>query len=166
MKTPINWKDQVVENPNTFLEEDVVINGVTYKKHTKFTGEVIQKGTPMNAANFNDMDMGGIEGILIGLNNTDHIRKLEDKTKGLEGERIAVTLTNSQKYPFNNSKKTVSLGTIRNTKDYTVLVEVLSKEGGGVGDIEISDKQTNGFKIAFTGGASSVSVNCIVQGGI
>lgn len=166
MEIPVIWKDRVVEHPHTVILTPTKIDGKDCYVIEKYPGEVVEQGTPMNAKNLNDMDFKGIEGILIGLNNTDHIRKLEDKTKGLEGEQIAVTLTNSQKYPFNNSKKTVSLGTIRNTKDYTVLVEVLSKEGGGVGDIEISDKQTNGFKIAFTGGASSVSVNCIVQGGI
>ena len=34
-----------------------------------------------------------------------------------------------------------------------------------VGDVVVYDKQVNGFKIAFTGSAKSVTVRCFVQGG-
>ena len=76
-----------------------------------------------------------------------------------------MTLTNSATYPFNNSIKTVALSKNKNKKDYTVLVEVLSAVGGGVGEIRVTDKLLNGFKIEFSGAAKSVVVNCIVQGG-
>lgn len=85
---------------------------------------------------------------------------------GLVGEKIIVTLTNTQVYPHNNSKKTVQLPVSRNNMDYTVECEVVSVTGGSVGDFEFSDKLLNGFKIAFTGSAKSVTVNCYVRGGI
>ena len=50
--------------------------------------------------------------------------------------------------------------------DYTVDCEVVSATGGAVGDFEFSDKLKNGFKIAFTGSARSVTVDCYVRGGI
>ena len=167
MEIPVIWKDRVVEHPHTVILTPAKIDGKDCYVIEKYPGEVVEQGTPMNAKNLNDMDFKGIEGILIGLHNSDYIRKLQDKVNGLTGEQIQVTLTNTKNYPFNNSKKTVPLGYLRNTKDYSVIVEVLSKDGtGGVGDITVSDKQLNGFKIEYSGGASSVTVNCIVQGGV
>lgn len=163
MKEPIFWKDHVVEFPNRYQETDLG-NGLV--QHVKSPGQVVQQGTPINARNLNDMDRGGIEGILTSLVVAQHVKQLGQTVKGLEGDRIAVTLTSSQNYPFNNSKRTVSLETDRNTKDYTVLVEVLSKTGGGIGDIIVSEKLLNGFKIEYTGAAKKVDVICVVQGGI
>lgn len=91
---------------------------------------------------------------------------LHDKTESLEGLILEVTLTNSSKYPFNNSVKTLAFGSgdLRNNKDYTVTAEAEPADGF-VGDIVISDKMLNGFKVAFTGSAKSVKVKCYVQGG-
>ena len=163
MKNPIFFKDHVVEYPNRYLENDLGNNLVSL---TKSPGTVVQQGTPLNASNFNNVDLGGIQGILVGLLTAQHAHQLSQKVEGLEGEQIEVTLTNTQSYPFNNSVTTVSLSQRRTTKDYSVAVELLDKTGGGAGDIVISDKLLNGFKIAFTGAASSVKVNCIIRGGI
>ena len=38
--------------------------------------------------------------------------------------------------------------------------------GGAVGEIVITDKQLNGFKIEHTGSAAKVSVKYIVEGGM
>ena len=83
-----------------------------------------------------------------------------------ETEKLTVTLTNTLGYPFNNSKKAVQLSKSRNTADYTVETEVVSATGGGVGDLEISGKLLNGFQLNYTGGATSVTVNCYVRGGV
>lgn len=163
MKNPINFKDHVVEYPNRYTEQDL---GGGYINHIKAPGEIIQQGTPFNASNLNDVDLGGIQGILLGLIMGQTVHQLSQKVEGLEGEQIEVTLTNTQKYPFNNSVQTVALSKNRNTKDYSVAVEVLEKTGGGVGDIVVTDKLLNGFKVAFTGAASTVKVNCIIRGGI
>ena len=79
-------------------------------------------------------------------------------------ETGTVTLTNSLKFPFNNSKRSVSLSKTRNTTNYVVLTEV-SSFTGNVGEIEVSDKLLNGFKIAHTGSSSSVTVKYVVIGG-
>ena len=163
MKTPVNWKDHIVEHPDYYTEVNI---GDGVVQHVKAPGEIIQQGTPMSASNFNDMDLGGIQGILIGLLGAQYVHQLSQKVEGLEGEQIEVTLTNTKNYPFNNSLKSVQLSKYRNSKDYTVQVEVLEKTGGGVGDILVTDKLLNGFKIAYTGAATSVKVNCMIRGGI
>ena len=78
----------------------------------------------------------------------------------------AVTLTNSQVYPFNNSVKTIQLKTPRNYKTYLITAEVTSVSGGAVGDIEFTDKLLNGFKVAYTGSAKSVTMDLYVRGGM
>lgn len=163
MIKPINWKDHIVEHPDWYTEENVG-NGVT--KHTKYPGRVIQQGTAINARNLNEMEAESLKGIFSSLLIAQHVNQLNRKVEGLEGTQIEVTMTNSKKYPFNNSKRTVNLPTNRNVKNYTVEVEVESKTGAGVGEICISDKLLNGFKIEYTGAAKSVTVLCTIRGGI
>lgn len=79
-------------------------------------------------------------------------------------ETGTVTLTNSQEFPFNNSKRTVALQTAQANADYLVVTEIMDFTGN-VGDIVITDKMTNGFAIQHTGSASSVEVDYFVIGG-
>ena len=79
-------------------------------------------------------------------------------------EKGTVTLTNSKEFPFNNSIRSVNLVNERASTDYIVTTRVTSFTGN-VGEIEISDKLVNGFKIAHTGSASSVTVEYMVTGG-
>ena len=102
---------------------------------------------------------------MMGSLNTSFMKQLSDKVNAQEGDQFIVTLTNNQQYPFNNSNQAVTLPKSRNKKNYTVLTEIVSAVGGGVGEIVITNKLLNGFQIAFTGAASQVKVNCIVQGG-
>ena len=75
----------------------------------------------------------------------------------------SVTLNNSAKFPFNDSQQTVALqNTQRNTK-YIVIVDDVT--AGNIGDIIVTDKQVNGFKIAYTGSAASATVKYTVIGG-
>jgi hypothetical protein len=144
----------------------VAYNRTFWKDHVTDGSTVIQQGTNMSQDNFNNLEEGALSANLTALEAIRIARLLKNTTDGLVGEKKTVTLTNSQKYPFNNSIQLVNLATSRNTKDYVVDVEVVSYTGGGVGDIEVTDKLLNGFKVAFTGGASQVVVNCYVQGGI
>ncbi len=90
-----------------------------------------------------------------------HQRLLAD----FEGEINNVTLTNSLAYPFNNSKVTINLSESRDAVNYTVVIEIVSSVGE-VGEIKITDKAINGFKIEFTGSATSVVIKYYVQGGM
>ena len=80
-------------------------------------------------------------------------------------EEGQVTLTNSKSFPFNNSQKSVALVTEQENTKYTVTAELVSSNGCA-GDLVVSDKQVNGFKLAFTGSAKSAVVKYIVIGGI
>lgn len=135
------WKDKVVDSS---------------------TGEVIQEGTPQSAGNFNNMEIGIEDAtvaaafLMIAAGQLGAEAAVEEKT---------VTLTNSQSYPFNNSKKTVNLSNTRTTTAYSVDVEVL-EHSGDVGDVLISDKLLNGFKVRFDGSAKSATVKLIIKGGM
>lgn len=74
------------------------------------------------------------------------------------------TLTNTKAFPFNNSKTTVALSPTKENTNYIVLPEVTAFQGN-VGEIVICDKAVNGFAIAYTGSASSVTVKYTVLGG-
>ena len=80
-------------------------------------------------------------------------------------EEKTVSLSNSASYPFNNSKTTVALSPARVTQNYTVETEVTNADGN-VGEVDITDKQLNGFKVAFTGSAKSVTLKIKIRGGI
>lgn len=156
------WKDHVTEYEDRYIEtknDDGTIN------HIPVEGEIIQQGTPQNATNFNHIEEGvtnaGELAALMAIMTMQQARSI----KNMSGEVITTTLTNSQQYPFNNSVKAVALSVSRNHKDYTVETEVLEVVGGFAGDIKISEKLENGFKIASTGSAKSVKVKIFVKGG-
>ena len=156
------WKDHVTQYSNRYKEVQNADGTIT---HEAVEGEVIQEGTPQNAKNFNDMEQRILAaGEVAGLAMLK-VGAVESKVEGLAGEIIETTLTNSKEYPFNNSKKTLALKTPRGNLDYTVFVESSTEDAGGIGEIKITDKQLNGFKIEFTGAAKEVSVKCTVQGG-
>lgn len=158
------WQDHVTQYENRYSAEQD--NGDGTVTQYPVEGEVIQEGTPQNAANFNNLEEG-VLGAQMTANEAARVaRELQRAAGGLAGEAITVTLANTQKYPFNNSQATVPLAVRRNTADYTVRAEVLSAAGGGVGDIDVSAKLTNGFKVQFNGAASSVALRLLVQGGI
>lgn len=156
------WQDHVTQYEDRFREVSNLDGTVT---HEPIEGEIIQQGTAQNAENFNNIEYGifgahemASEAIRVTLHANQIIKKLT-------GEVVLATLTNSLEYPFNNSKKTVALSRSRDTLDYTVDVEATSVGGGSVGQIVITEKQLNGFKIEHTGGAKNVSVKCVVRGG-
>ena len=75
-----------------------------------------------------------------------------------------ITLTNTLLFPFNDSTKSVALSVNRLNTDYIVQADIISANGN-VGEISISDKLVNGFKIGYTGSAKTVTVKYIVTGG-
>lgn len=81
-------------------------------------------------------------------------------------ETGTVTLTNSKDYPFNDSKTTISIIKTRQNLFYDVEATVTAYSGGLPGEIIISDKQLNGFKIEFDGSAKSVTVAYKIKEGM
>lgn len=156
------WQDHVTEFSDRFKE---VVNGDGTISHIPVEGEVIQQGTPQNARHFNAFEE------IAFANNVQaaeavRVLLLHQRTlNGLSSESGEITLTNSQKYPFNNSVKTVALKLTMDTTDYTVETDVLSSDGE-VGRVIISDRQKNGFKVAFTGSAKTAKIRFFVKGGL
>lgn len=93
----------------------------------------------------------------------EHIWKSEDEAPVCE--EGTVTLTNSRKFPFNNSKTTIALVKRQADTKYTVVAEVTTV-AGNIGDIRISDKAVNGFKMEYSGGAASCAIKYYVIGGL
>lgn len=162
MRDLVNWQDHVVEYPGRFTVKNL---GNGMEQLTPAPGKIKKQGTPQNASNFIIMDVAAFEAMLIGNENTRMLMQTMRDLEGMKGLTIDVTLTNSQEYPFNNSKATVSLSVLRNTNDYFVIPETL-EANGEVGEYDVSDKLLNGFKLAFTGSATSVKVRCHVIGGM
>lgn len=156
------WKDHVTQYSNRYKEVQNADGTIT---HEAVEGEVIQEGTPQNAKNFNDLEERVLASGEVANLAFLKVNMAENRIAGLTGEIVEATLTNSKEYPFNNSKKTLALKTPRGNLDYTVVVEASTTDAGGIGEIKITDKQLNGFKIEFTGTAKTVSVKCTVQGG-
>ena len=120
-------------------------------------------------------DVEGIEGdILIVNEDGDVASKLilnllrqhiwQNEDDALICEVGTKTLTNTKKFPFNDSKTTVALTKNQKNLQYVIIAEV-STVAGNIGEIVVSDKQVNGFKMAFTGGAKQVTVKYYVIGG-
>ncbi len=170
------WLDHAVTPDRTFTVTDNGNGTVTLTPY----GTVIQQGTNMSAANFNNIEMGitdhdlavGILHMLVrnlvdraDANDTDVSDIAANLLAEITPEEQDITLTNTASYPFNNSAAKVSLGTTRNTVNYTVEV-IPSTDTAGVGEIEIYNKAVNGFYIKFNGSAASVDVTVKIRGGI
>lgn len=91
-----------------------------------------------------------------------HVWQNEDEA--LTCEEGTITLTNTLTFPFNNSRTTVSLANRQKDTKYVVIPEVLTV-AGNIGDVTVTDKQVNGFKVGYSGGAASVTVKYYVIGG-
>ncbi|MDR0875774.1 MAG: hypothetical protein LBN12_06150 [Clostridiales Family XIII bacterium] len=75
-----------------------------------------------------------------------------------------VALTNTKVYPFNDSVQTVALKIEQPDPDYLVVTEVLHADGE-VGDVEVTAKAVNGFKVGYTGSAKNTKLGYAVIGG-
>jgi hypothetical protein len=170
MHNQTEWKDHVTEFPNrrTLVENpDGTVDVV------KAQGELIQQGTPQSATNFNNQENGVQDAhtatavfLQYFMQFDRWIRqKVADYAAEFLNEIKTVTLTNTKKFPFNDSTQTVNLATARKTLNYDVSWEVTSANGN-VGDISVTDKQLNGFKIAFDGSATSVTLQLRIKGGM
>lgn len=161
------WLDHVTDPSNRYTLVDNGDGTFTIAR----TGTVMQQGTPQDQVRFNNIENGIVDAHLavdLLLNyakqrdwaHTDKETELSSETIGEVG---TVTLTNSEKFPFNNSQVSVSLSMPRKTLNYIVVVE--EPAISNVGEILITDKLVNGFKIAFTGSAASAIVKYKVMGG-
>lgn len=163
--TPISWKDRIVERPRTYTE---VMNSDGSRTDTPAPGEIQQAGTQISATNLNHMDNGIWDNEIAAALILNALRQTQWRTDALEKATVqevgSVTLTNSQKFPFNNSKRTVALTNTRENLNYVVVI-ISATGDGNVGEIEVTDRLVNGFKLAHTGSSRSVTVQYAVIGG-
>lgn len=162
---PVSWVDRIVQRPRTYTQ---VMNGDGSRTDTPAPGEVQEPGTQMSATNFNHMDDGILDSSIAEALLLNFVRQSEwrigDLEKATVQETGTVNLTNGQKFPFNNSQVSVALTNRRDNLNYVVVI-VSATGNGNVGEIEVSDRLVNGFKIAHTGSATSVAVTYAVIGG-
>ncbi len=164
------WVDQVYADGtgNLFTIEDA---GNDQYRITRVSPVMVQ-GTEQDEVHFGNMESGIVDAhIAIGLlvNALQQTKwQLEDLQELVRKHRTVevgtVTLANTLKYPFNNSAQTIALGTAQSNTDYIVDVNVTA-QAGGVEEVIVSSKLTNGFKMAFLGGGSSCTVKYVVIGG-
>lgn len=150
------WQDHVTTHPNMFK---VVDNGDGTWTITP-AGDVMQQGTPQDQVRFNNIENGIVDAHIAIQLLLNYARQ-----NMLEIEVGTIVLTNTQAFPFNNSQQTISLAKSKENSDYIVIPEIMSAVGNP-GEIVISDKLVNGFKIAHTGSAKSVTVKYTVIGGV
>lgn len=160
------WVDESDEYEGIFTETDL---GGGMIRHDPVIGQVYVQGTPQDAAHWNNMEAGISDAHIAQQLMINALRqgvwRIEDLEQDTAQETGTVTLTNTQQFPFNNSIVTVPLTVTRENLNYVVEVIKVEPSGGPAGEIDVSERQVNGFKMAFTGSASSVKVTYAVIGG-
>ena len=159
------WLDHVTDPSNVYNLVD--LGGGLYR--LTLAGTVMQQGTPQDQAHFNNMEAGIVDAhsaaslILNALRQTGWT---QDDILAWLGKVNTVyigtaTLTNAEAFPFHSNPQSVSIGATLDNTHYEVQTKVTAFTGN-VGEIVVSDKLTNGFKLACTGSAPSVSVSWVV----
>ena len=161
------WKDHVTSPSNCYT--------LTPNSDGTYTiaiaGTVMQQGTAQDQQHFNNIEAGVVDAhaavniILNALRQTQW--RVDDVESWIAHHKIVefgeAELSNTQKFPFNNSMKSIVLSTAQ-SGDYIVETEVVEFDGN-VGEVEVSSKLSNGFKLAYTGSASYAVIDYIVIGG-
>ena len=124
--------------------------------------EGVQEGTDMNAANFNNIEIGVMENDALAAMDAAYRRYEADAAAQEEIVAISETLTTS------GTAVAIAIpsGSTRNRTTYNVAAEINAVSGGTVGDLIIDTKQANGFKAKYTGTATSVAIRFKVSGGM
>lgn len=129
-------------------------------------GDIVQQGTPQDETNFNALEERAWEAGQLAAENARVLIHHDLALRKVVGESDVITLNNSQEYPFNDSKQTVALKQRRDNVNYIVKVDIAAVGTGCVGDVVISDKQVNGFKVEYTGSVKQAKLCYIVEGGM
>ena len=123
--------------------------------------EGVQEGTPLSAANLNNIEVGTMEANALAALNAEYRRYCTDNAKNSEVFSTLVSLSGSGELHF------VSLeGGERNNLQYRVDYEIASVGSGTAGDIVILSKQANGFSVKYFGTSSWIQVIFYISGGM
>ena len=159
------WLDHVTSPSNVFRIEDQ--GGGLYK--ITLAGTVMQQGTPQDQTRFNNIESGIVDAHAAAdllINFARQLGWTQDDILTWLGKVNTVyvgtaTLTNSEEFPFHSAPQSVSIGATLDNAYYEVQTKVTSFTGN-VGEVVVSDKLTNGFKLSCTGSAPSVAVAWVV----
>lgn len=156
MYQPTDWRNHTTDKPGRY---NITKNNDDNTYNITRAGQVMQQGTPQDQAHFNHMEQGIFDAhIAIGI----LVNALRQQSWEIETGEIE--LTNTAVFPFNNSVKSVPLVTHKENGEYLV-IPVATAPSGNIGEIVVTDRLTNGFKLAFTGSAPRVTVKYTVIGG-
>lgn len=128
-------------------------------------GEVIQYGTLMDQAHFNNLEQG-VSDATLALALTQFKQQQDGYDYEDELKVLNLAMNSGLPWPFNNKATTVALSNLRESINYSVEVNVLAYSGGRLGNIRIADRARNGFKLIHDGSATSVKVAVRVSGGM
>ncbi len=140
MYNKTNWQDHVVDQ----------------------NGQVIQEGTPLSAKNLNNIEQGVFISNALNAVMAQFNRLLLDRIN----ENEVVTITDTITGADTDKSVVIPSNKLRNRTTYNVTPVIVSTTGGTAGDIIVSAKQANGFKVKYTGTATSITVALYVQGGM
>lgn len=179
------WLDHVTDLNNIFVvkEYDASLDQYTITK----AGTIMQQGTAQDQNHFNNLECGVLDsqiGTALVLTMIRQNGWALDDLKDVVDDIITIhqpvqsgtiVLRNTLEYPFNDSKQTIALTTSADNADYEVVVEPLASRAvydadvssmagfyGNIGEVEVSAKLVNGFKLEYTGSAAQVQVKYTV----
>ena len=136
-----------------------------WKDHvTDQSGEVIQQGTLLDQQHFNNMELGISDMTLAGA--IMQFKAVQDGYNYADEMHTATLAQTGSKWPFNNTPTTIALAKLRESTNYGVEVTVLAYSGGRLGNIRVTDRARNGFKLVHDGSATIVKVQIRVTGGM
>lgn len=160
-----DWIDEAVQYPERYTMQSLQQGMVNL---TPSPGTVDTVGTPQSAVNFNHIERGILDANIAVSLLALHLQQFKDTfTDETMPEVGTATLTNTLKLPFNNSLKTISLSKNRKTMNYAVeILSAVSSDATPVGDITVSNRLLNGFGLAYSGSAASVTIKYKITGGI
>lgn len=155
---PLEWEDRVVDQG---------------------TGQVLVEGTPVNEVNLNrleagvmvaHLDIGTLAGMLASLIGQHRVeldkwlrQRIVTGTATISGQASGPGTYFRASDPFVDVAFPATVIPQINAPNYAVLLEVISaSDPGAVGQLIVSNKAQNGFRITMTGSAASVTVRWIV----
>lgn len=121
--------------------------------------EGVQEGTDMNAANFNNIEVGAMEANALASLNAEYQRYANDIAKNSEVVQVYCEPVRGTEYIE------IPQNAIRNNTNYLVFVESNEVLSGGESSILITDKQANGFTATVTGNGT-VLARLYISGGM
>lgn len=131
---------------------------------TDQNGNVIQYGTLMDQEHFNNIEEG-LSDASLALELVQ-FKQMQDGYQYEDEVHIVNLSMDNQPWPFNNKVTTIGLKNLRENVNYGVEVSVISYSGGRLGNITVTDRALNGFKLVHDGSATSVKVGVRVSGGM